>query len=295
MLFLQLSYFIKTVECQSFTKAAEELYVSQSAISKSIRSLEEDLQTTLIDRTYRKFTLTEQGQVVYEFAKDVLAYFQEKEKEMRKKLQGEDRLIRFGLPPTAGSIFFYSTIFSFQEENPSVDLKIIDLTSTYIVDQLLNNEMDMGVAISPFEDPRFHIHPVYTSEAVLVVGKDHPLANHDKVDFIDLKGEKFLQVKKDFMYHQVFVDYCHQAGFEPNIVFESNQWDLIIELAASSKGVTILPKPLIDNYSSKRIHQIHLENPTFPWSLSIIYLKSKILTESMEKFLSLCIREAKRV
>lgn len=290
MPFLNLNYFVKTVQCQSFTKASEELYVSQSAVSKAVRNLEEELQTTLIDRNFRKFTLTKEGEIVYDFAKDIIDYYDTKEKIMLKKLEETDRVLRFGLPPTAGSIYFYSVLYEFQKKYPNVELNIDDTTSTYIVEKLLDGQMDMGVAITPFEDDRFEIHKVFNSEATLVVGKNHPLSKSEKVDFRTLKDEKFLQVKKDFMYYDVFLDYCNRAGFTPNIVFESNQWDLIIEMVAANQGITILPKPLTDKYSSEKIHQVHLENPEFPWGLNVIYLKSKILTRPMKNFLNLCIK-----
>ncbi len=290
MPFLNLAYFVHTVECESFTKAAEKNYISQSAVSKAVRNLEEELQTTLIDRSRRKLTLTKQGELVYRFAKDFFDYYDEKKKILYDELGKQDDVLRFGLPPTAGSIFFYSVIYEFKKKIPSVSLTINDATSTHIIEKLLENELDMGVAITPFDDDRFVIHKVFTSEAVLLVGNSHRLRSADTVDFATLHREKFFQVEKDFMYHGVFVDTCRQAGFEPNIVFESNQWDLIIEMVAANQGVSILPKPLIDNYSSKKIHQVHLKNPTFPWSLKLVYLKSKVRTRQMKSFIDICLK-----
>lgn len=287
-MFLNLNYFVKTVECESFTKAADELYVSQSAISKAVRNLEEELHTNLIERKYRKFTLTKEGEIVYDFAKDVLSYYKLKEESMLKKLEESDSVLRFGLAPTSGSIFFYSAIYNFKKKYPNIDFKIEDITSNYIVEKLLDNKIDMGVAITPFDDDRFEIHKVFNSEAILLVGNKHPLSSKDSVDFSTLKNERFFQVKKDFMYYDVFLDHCKKAGFTPNIVFENNQWDLIIEMVSANQGVTILPKPLTDNYSKDKIHQVHLENPEFPWGLNLIYLKSKVLTRPMKNFLELC-------
>lgn len=288
MLYNQLLYFMKTVECKSFTKAADELFISQSAISKSVKKLEEELQVTLIDRSHRKFSLTRQGEIVYDFAKEMFAYYEIKERELRNKLREEDTCVRFGLPPAAGSVFFSSSIFSFLDKNPSVDLKIYDGTSKFIVDKLLKGDLDIGIAISPFEDDRFYIREIYLSEAVLVVSKDHPLSKKEIVDFSELKDEKFVQVTEDYMYYQVFIDLCHKAGFHPNIIFKSNQWNLLLEIVGSNKGVSILPKPLIDKYSKDKISQVHLEEPNFPWILYIIYLKSKVLTQSMKQFINMC-------
>lgn len=288
MLYNQLLYFMKTVECKSFTKAADELFLSQSAVSKSIKKLEEDLQVTLIDRSYRKFSLTIQGEIVYEFAKEMFSYYEMKERELRNRLREEDTSVRFGLPPAAGNVFFSSSIFSFLDKHPSVDLKIYDVTSKFIVDKLLKGDLDIGIAISPFNDDRFCMREIYASEAVLVVNKDHPLSKKQSVDFSELKDEKFVQVTEDYMYYQVFIDHCHKAGFHPNIVFKSNQLNLLLEIVGSNKVVSIIPKPLLGNYPKDKIRQVHIKEPKFSWSLYIIYLKSKILTQSMKQFIKMC-------
>lgn len=287
-MFLNLKYFVKTVECESFTKASEELYVSQSAISKAIRNLEEELQTNLIERKYRKFTLTKQGEIVYEFAKDMLSSYYQKKESMLKTLEQSDTTLRFGLPPTAGSIYFYSAIYDFKKQYPNIEFEIFDITSKFMAEKLIDNEIDIGVTITPFEDDRFEIFNVFKSEAILVVGKDHPLSKKKSVDFSSIKNERFLQIKKDFMYYNVFLNYCKKAGFEPEIDFESNQWDLIIEMVAANQGVTILPKPLTDNYPKDKVNQVHLKNPEFPWGLNLTYSKSKIMTRPMKNFLDLC-------
>lgn len=287
MLFLNLSYFVKTVECKSFTLAAEELFVSQSAVSKSIKNLEDELKVSLIDRNYRTLTLTEQGEIVYKFAKEIIENYELKKKQMLKKLDESDNILKFGLPPAAGSIYFYSKIFEFKDCCPNIDLKIEEVTGPAIVDKLLNNKIDIGVVINPFKDERFEILNVFESESVLVVSEKHRLAKEKEIEFRELSNENFIHVTKEYMYHDVFLEKCKEAGFEPNIIFQSKQWDLILAMVEENQGITILPRPLVEKYFIDNISLLKLTKPSFPWSLLLIYLKNQYMRESMKCFIEL--------
>ena len=279
---------MKIVDKKSFTKAAEELFINQSTMSKAVKNLEEELSTSLIDRTTHSFSITEDGELLYDFGKDVFSYVKRKEEELVSIIKNNHNLLRLGIPPTAGSIYFYSLISKYKEKYPEISIEIDDSTSKYVPENILQGSIDIGVVIEPFSDDRFIQKKVFKSEASLIVSKKHRLANKRVVNFFDLKDEKFLQVSHDFMYYHIFLDYCKKAGFEPDIVFESNQWDMILEMVILNKGIAILPKPLIDNYLKKRAHSIHLVNPTFPWSLIVIYDKDAIVTTQMQSFLDLC-------
>ncbi len=287
MTFNHLKYFIEVVHQKSFTKASEKLFISQSAISKALTSLETELNTTLYEHGNREFVLTQTGRYLYDFAKDVLGYWSSKEEELFEKIKIDNDKLKLGLPPTAGSIFFFGLIHRFKEKNPTTQLIINDATSRYIPDLLLEGKLNLGVVIEPFDDPRFFKKVAFRTEAVLVVSKRHPLANKESVAFKNLKQEHFLQVTKDFQYRQVFEMICQKAGFAPHVTFESNQWDMILEMVADNQGVTILPLPLVEKYKSQNIKYIHLTNPDFPWALTVIRPKNRPVTQGMKKFIEL--------
>ena len=94
---IQLEYFIEVVEQNNFTKAAEKLFISQSALSKSIQSLEKELDTSLFTRDPRELKLTEEGRLVYHYAKDVLNYWHDRTAELFSSLNYKKGTLRFGL------------------------------------------------------------------------------------------------------------------------------------------------------------------------------------------------------
>lgn len=195
--------------------------------------------------------------------------------------------LKLGLPPTAGSIFFFGLIRQFKAKNPTTQLIINDATSKFIPDMLLEGKLDLGIVIEPFEDTRFIKKIAYQTESVLVISRKHKLANQDTVSFKELKEELFLQVTRDFQYRQVFEKICLKAGFNPHISFESNQWDMILEMVADNQGITVLPLPLVEKYKPQNVKCIHLTDPCFPWALTVIRAKGHPVTQGMKKFIEL--------
>lgn len=123
---IQLEYFIEVVEQNNFTKAAEKLFISQSALSKSIQSLEKELDTSLFTRDPRELKLTEEGRLVYHYAKDVLNYWHDRTAELFSSSNYKKGTLRFGLPPSAGSVYFSRVLYLYSKEYDHVDLQIFE-------------------------------------------------------------------------------------------------------------------------------------------------------------------------
>lgn len=280
----QLIYFIEVVKEGHYTRAAENLYVSQSTLSKSVRMLEKEFDTVLIDRSVQEFRLTAQGEIFLQEAQEIVAHYQAHIQSLNEKLHPSVDGLRLGLPPTSGTIYFSSAIVRFREKYPHIKLYIAEETSPGIPEKVANGELDIGVVIEPFNDNRFKKQIVFQSESVVVVSNSHPLSKTDSISLCDLTREKFLMISPVFMYHEVIQEYCKRAGVSLNVVFESSQWDLILEMVEEGEGISILPKPLVDKYAN-HLHQIRLENPSFPWSLTIIRKKRRKLTNPMTAFL----------
>ena len=284
----QLEYYAEVVKQRNFTKAAEKLFVSQSALSKSIRVLEKEFQAELIDRTSKDFALTQEGMMFHEYAIKLLDYFHAQTQELYQRLHNMKGALSIGLPPTAGSIYFYSRLHEFQERYPHVALKITEIPSKTIHEMMDGGKLDLGVVLEPFTDERYHCRQVYTSEVVLVVSEQNRLASKKSASLSELQSEKFLMMSSDYMFHDIILDYCKKSGFTPNIAFESSQWDLIYEMTADHQGISFFPKCLLEKHARTQIRLLELRDPKIPWVLSICYRKDKFLTAPMRCFLDLC-------
>lgn len=284
MTLTQLNYFREVVRLGSFTKAANELYISQSTLSKSIRALEEEYKIILINRGAKNFEVTKEGELLYEYAERILNYYDEQVKALEERLQEANNTFRIGVPPTAGAIYCNSIIVKFQKTYPEVHLVIEQINSKEIMQNVLEGKLDVGFVLDSVEDSRLEKKRVVDSEAVLIVPKDHRLARKRNVSFREIENEHLLMISPEYMYYDLVKSKCKEAGFDAKFIFESYQWEFIFEMVANGQGVTIFPKPLMNKFNNARVHCIHLENPEFEWSLSAIRLKDKLVTTPMKCF-----------
>ncbi len=282
-----LSYFVDISKRESFTKAADDIYVSQSALSKSVKSLEQELNVTLIDRTSKSFNLTEEGRILYVEGEKLLQYIDERQDEIIEKIHRSRRRLRIGVPPVISTVYFSQLLFRFIKQYPNIELEISEVGANIVQDQINAGNIDIGVVILPIiNTDNYHIIPAMSSDNALIVNKDHPLASRDEVDFKELEHEDFLILDRTYMLHDRIIKNCEIAGFYPHITTESSQWDFLAEMVAYNQGISILPVPIMKRfYSSDRIKMIRLKEPEFPWNIAMIFKKEKLITAQMEEFI----------
>lgn len=282
-----LSYFVDISKRESFTKAADDIYVSQSALSKSVKSLEQELNVTLIDRTSKSFNLTEEGRILYVEGEKLLQYIDENQDEIIEKIHRSRRRLRIGVPPVISTVYFSQLLFRFIKQYPNIELEISEVGANIVQNQINAGNIDIGVVILPIiNTDNYHIIPVMSSDNALIVNKDHPLASRDEVDFKELEHEDFLILDRTYMLHDRIIKNCEITGFYPHITTESSQWDFLAEMVAYNQGISILPVPIMKRfYSSDRIKMIRLKEPEFPWNIAMIFKKEKLITAQMEEFI----------
>ena len=282
-----LSYFVDISKRESFTKAADDIYVSQSALSKSVKSLEQELNVTLIDRTSKSFNLTEEGRTLYVEGEKLLQYIDERQDEIIEKIHRSRRRLRIGVPPVISTVYFSQLLFRFIKQYPNIELEISEVGANIVQNQINVGNIDIGVVILPIiNTDNYHIIPAMSSDNALIVNKDHPLASREEVDFKELEHEDFLILDRTYMLHDRIIKNCEIAGFYPHITTESSQWDFLAEMVAYNQGISILPVPIMKRfYSSDRIKMIRLKEPEFPWNIAMIFKKEKLITAQMEEFI----------
>ena len=163
----QLQYYVEIVCQKSFTRAAESLFVSQSALSKSVRTLEQEFETELIDHSSKDFLLTPEGELFYEYARKILDFFNMQTRELHQRLHDMGGSLNIGIPPTSGTVYFYSLIREYRERYPNVDLNILEVPSKILLKEMDMNRLDMGAVLEPFSNSQYISKPVYQAEIVL--------------------------------------------------------------------------------------------------------------------------------
>ena len=277
--------FVKVVQAGSFTKAAEQSFVSQPSLSKSIKRLEQELDVELLERTTRFIRLTEEGKIVFEQSKKAISAMDEIQLHLNDLRHVHTGKIKIGIPPLIGTLFFPTLARAFHEKYPNVLLELHERGAKLIGHLVDEGSVNLGFVVLPTNDKLFDVRSFIEDEFVLFIHKDHPLAEKERVSIKQLKNEAFIIFSEEFTLHDVVIQACNKAGFIANIAYKSSQWDLIVELVASQLGITLLPKSIFNKQNNENIKVVEIEEELY-WRLGIITKKDSYLPFSVMEFLT---------
>lgn len=281
----EIKYFLEVVKEESFTNAANKLYISQSALSKSVKNLEKEMKVQLIERNSKFFKLTYEGEVFYKKAKKSIEVIDEELNELKDIFNSSKKFISLGLPPVIGSVYFTSVIADFKKKNPNIDIKIIEEGSNEIKTSVEEEIIDIGAVIFPIEDNNLTTIPISSGKVMLIVSKDHRLSSYKKVRIDDLIEENFITFNEKFMMYNKTITACKLCGFEPNIILKTSQWDYIMEMVSLNQGISIMPEPIVRRFKTEDIVLIPIENQNINWDVGFILKKDKHISKWLKLFI----------
>lgn len=237
----QLEYVIAVAKYQSFTRAAEEINTSQSALSQQISKLEHELSINLFVRTTRSVQLTPAGAEFVGYAKRIMAEVTEARKCIDEYVTIEKGHLLMGIIPVIGYYPLPSHLLaSFQKDHPGVQLSLLEEQDHELLRLLHAAKIDAAIIQNSYSDPRFTFHPILNDQMVLVISDRHPLAARKAVHLSDLRDEKFIVTPPTSRHHQDFYNACLAAGFEPNIKLTCSAVRTMMGLVLEDLGVTVL-------------------------------------------------------
>ncbi|MGE8203509.1 cidABC operon transcriptional activator CidR [Heyndrickxia sp. NPDC080065] len=273
-----LKYFVAVATEGNFTKAAQMLYVSQPTISKMVKSIEEELGVVLFDRTGKQIKLTDAGEIIFVQAQNIIKSFQNLSSELDDLMQLKTGNIQIGLPPMVGSRFFPKVIHEFHKQYPNITVQLVEDGAKKVERDVGNGTLDLGVVVLPTNEKLFHTFSFVNEKLMLLTHLDHPLSKKDEVKLSELELESFILFRKDFTLHDRIITECVRAGFHPNIIYESSQWDFISEMVIAELGIALLPETVCRQVNQEKVSIIPLVEPIIPWHLGIIWRKDRYLS-----------------
>ncbi|WP_208586786.1 LysR family transcriptional regulator [Gracilibacillus suaedae] len=279
-----LQYFLEVSKTENFTQAAENLYITQPALSRIVKTLESDLGVALFHRSRKKITLTDAGKVLHMHASKIADQITEMEQEIDQIRTLKTGHVRIGLPTVVNSFFFSQLIADFHHRYPGVTFHLEENGSKVIEEKVLDGELDCGVVVL-----NNHLTADYYTfvedNLNLVVSNQHPLAIEHQIQIQDLKDQSFIMFNQDFESRNIIIQACKNAGFEPKIVSETSQIDFLEEMVATNLGVTLLPDSTSQSFT-KNIERIPIVNPIISWNLAFIWKKETYLSQINKQFIT---------
>ncbi|MDR7001961.1 cidABC operon transcriptional activator CidR [Neobacillus niacini] len=279
-----LQYFIEVTNFNSFSRAAEHLFITQPTISKMIKNLETELGVELFDRSRKQMTLTDAGRVILEQAKLIDKAFNNLETELDNLLGLKKGHIRIGLPPIFDAAIFLKIVGSFHEKYPGITFQLVEDGSKKIEEDVANNLLDVGIIVLPTKNEFFDHFSFMEEDLNLILHPSHPFADRAGVELEELKNEAFILFNKDFALNDRIILSCNSVGFNPHIISESSQRSFIEEMVANKLGVSLLPESVCKDLN-QNVKAIKVVNPSISWHLALIWGKNQYLSFAAKEWL----------
>lgn len=235
----QLKYFQAMAKCRHFTQAAEEMAVSQSALSRSIQKLEQELGVTLFERHGRTSDLTEAGQKFLFHVDRVIRELALAEQEIELD-NGGAGVVHLSFLHSLGDTFLPLILRQFHERYPHIDVKLNQQSSSMLAEQLTSGETDICLC-STMNEPDTAWMYLWSEEMFLVVPEDHPLAQKSRVSLREVGDEPFVALKPEYTLRQQVNQFLDLAESHPQIVFEGDEVHTLVSFVAAHLGVSVLP------------------------------------------------------
>jgi LysR family transcriptional regulator, transcriptional activator of the cysJI operon len=283
-----LKVFCDLAETESFTKAAQINNVTQSAVSQQISSLERQFKSLLIERSKKKFRLTREGQVLYDFSKQIIQTYdslQSKLQEIKDIISGTIRVATIysiglhDLPPY---------IKKFLKNYPTVNVHVEYRRSNQVYDDVLSNVVDLGLVAYPTRESKLETVALRKDPLVLICHPQHPFAKARSVKLKALSGQKFIGFEPDIPTRKALDRILKESHVEVLHVMEFDNIETVKRAVEIDAGISIVPQgTVLQEVSKQTLVQVQLEDGEFYRPLAAIYKKNKVLSPAVKQFLAI--------
>ncbi len=283
-----LKVFCDLSETESFTKAAQINHITQSAVSQQISSLERQFKSLLIERSKKKFRLTREGQVLYDFSKQIIQTYDSlhcKLQEIKDIISGTIRVATIysiglhDLPPY---------IKKFLKSYPTVNVHVEYRRSNQVYEDALGNVVDIGLVAYPTKDNRLETIPLRRDKLVLICHPHHPMAKLKSVKLHEIAGQKFIGFEADIPTRKAIDKILRDHNVAVQTVMEFDNIETVKRAVEIDGGISIVPQStIVQEVSKQTLAQLELQDSEFYRPLAAIHKKNKVLSPAMKQFLAI--------
>jgi len=236
----QLEYVMAVAKYQGFTRAAEEIKISQPSLSQQICKLENELGISLFVRTTRSVQLTPAGEEFVNHAQRIISDVNAARRCIHEYVSIEKGCLKIGIIAVIGYSHIPNLLASFQKNYSGIKLHLYEEQCGVLLNQLRSFKIDAVICQIPSTDPNFKFYPLMTDRMVVVTNQHHPLANRKSVELQELVDENFILTPATSGHYHDFLDACRSEGFVPKVVANCAIVDTMLGLVREELGITVL-------------------------------------------------------
>lgn len=287
----ELQAFVAVAERSSFRAAADDMHLSQPALSRRIESLESVLGARLLERTTRRVCLTNVGRVFLERARGAIDELEDAVLSIGDLAVQRGGLVTVACVPSVAYYFLPSVIHDFTERFPRIRIRIIDETANTVLNSVVTGRADFGISFFGTQEPDVDFKAVLRESFVLAVRNDHPLATRRSVSWEELGQERFMTVSKESGNRLLIDDALAKSGKRTVSTFEVSHVMTLLGLVEAGLGVAAVPQLAMPLAGHATLVGIKLSHPRVTRTLGLISRRGRPLAPAAEQLYAL-IRQA---
>jgi DNA-binding transcriptional LysR family regulator len=282
-----LKVFCDLAETESFTKAAEINQVTQSAVSQQISSLERFFKSLLIERSKKHFRLTREGQVLYDYSKQVIQTYESLHSKLQEIKEIISGTIRIATIYSIGLHDLPPYLKKFLKAYPTVNVHVEYRRANQVYEDVIGNVVDIGLVAYPVRDNKLEIFPLRREPLVLICHPNHALAKSKTLRLKTLNGQKFIGFEPDIPTRKALDKILKDHSVHVQHVMEFDNIETVKRAVEIDAGVAIVPQgTVLQEVNKQTLAQVALDDGEFFRPLAAIYKKNKVLSPAMKQFLA---------
>jgi DNA-binding transcriptional LysR family regulator len=285
----QLRAFVSLAQTGSFTVTAKALFLSQSAVSHSMKALEEDVGCLLLDRTGKKISLTQAGEQFMHHAEKILTEMESARMSLEQLGKWGRTRLRLGASLTACEHILPPVLRKFQEKFPQCLISIGAADTSESIESLGNNKIDLALVLMPTSEAQLEFQPLFSDELCFLVAPLHPWAVEGKVNRADIAKQNYIFYHKTSYTFQMVAEYFREEDIGLNTVIELASMEAIKELVKLGLGVSILaPWIARKELAEKSLVALPIGKRKLKRTWGIAHRRGRRLNIAEETFIRLC-------
>lgn len=286
----QLQYALQIATERNFSRAADKLHIAQPSLSQQLSKLEKELGVLLFQRNTSSVELTHAGQKFIEQAEIILSAVELLRQEMSDISQLRTGKVVVGSMPITGAHLLPHVLPVFKKKYTDVEITLLEDSSMNLEKLTASGQTDLSLLSLPLEIPTLAYEVLGEERIDLAVPPEHPLAERCakgiRTSLHELRDEPFIVLKEGQGFRKITVELCREAGFEPRIVFESNNMETVQSLVATGMGVTLVPHFIARAPRSEFVPvYLTLAEPVPSRTLVVAYRRGRYLSKAAVAFM----------
>ena len=279
----QLKCYITVCRYMSFTKAANQLLITQQGISKIISRMEEELDVPLFVRQNVKLELTDYGKLFLNSAIGILREYNSVTEQLAQMREQNVASLNIYLPTGMMHVFTLDAFSRFRDSYPEINLNLQQASDIECENALVSGKADVAFCAMPVDTNVFTVHATKSQPVYFLVSRKNPLSRCRTINVSQLRDEQFITIDADNKCGDGFVSRCEQAGFTPKVYMRTADTHLIGELCRENAGISFYIGEPVDIPEGVAVIP---EDPMNTWDVGIVTLAYRKPSKLAEEFIS---------